>query len=91
MTSADGFAKIPAEVKGRPLLMGDVERYFIGDGDWETVMVMWFPSRPAVVETLNHDRYAELHRHRDAGLLWQELLTTRPDAGLRHRDASSTG
>ena len=76
---ADRFADIAAEVGGTQLLLGDVERYFIGNGDWDAVMVMRFPSRAAFIETLNHERYADMHRHRSAGLLCQELLTTRPE------------
>lgn len=75
---ADQFASIAAEVGGSQLLIGDVERYFIGSGDWDAVMVMHFPSRGAFIDTLNHERYSDMHRHRAAGLLCQELLTTRP-------------
>ena len=75
---AAAFGEIATEVGGTPLLIGDVERYFIGNGDWDAVMVMHFPSRAAFIATLNHDRYAEMSRHRDAGLLCQDLLTTRP-------------
>ena len=75
---AEAFGEIAAEAGGGPLLVGDVERYFIGDGDWDAVMVMRFPSRSAFIATLNDGRYGEISRHRDAGLLCQELLTTRP-------------
>lgn len=78
MRYADAFGVIAAEVGGGPLLLGPVERYFIGNGDWDAVMVMRFPSRSAFIATLNHDDYPEMSRHRDAGLLCQELLTTRP-------------
>ena len=78
---AEEFAVIAAEVGGAPLLVGEVERYFIGEGDWDAVMVMAFPSRTAFLATINHERYAEMARHRDAGLLCQELLTTRPTEG----------
>ena len=74
----DAFAKAAEEVGGHCLLMGKVERYFIGGGDWDGVFVMYFPSRQAFIATLNHRDYQEMHRHRDAGLLCQELLTTRP-------------
>ena len=77
---ADAFAAAAAEVGGRCLLLGRVERYFIGHGDWDGVLVMEFPNRQAFIATLNHRDYAEMHRHRDAGLLCQELLTTRPEA-----------
>lgn len=75
---ADAFGKAAAEVGGRCLMMGAVERYFIGNGDWDAVMVMFFPDRKAFIATLNHPNYKEMSRHRDAGLLCQELLTTRP-------------
>ena len=78
---ADAFAEIAAEVGGSQLLYSPVERYFIGNGDWDAVMVMHFPSRVAFIQTLNHESYAEIHRHRSAGLLCQDLATTRPDAG----------
>ena len=75
---ADAFGVAAAEVGGRCLLLGETERYFIGQGDWDGVMVMFFPSRQAFIATLNHETYQDMHRHRDAGLLCQELITTRP-------------
>lgn len=75
---ADAFGAAAAEVGGQCLLMGQAERYFIGEGDWDAVMVMHFPNRQAFIATLNHATYQDMHRHRDAGLLCQELITTRP-------------
>ena len=75
---AEAFAIAAADAGGRCVLMGDVERYFIGNGDWDAVLVMEFPNRHTFISTLNHVDYAEMHRHRAAGLLCQELLTTRP-------------
>ena len=75
---ADAFGVAAAEVGGQCLLMGEVERYFIGNGDWDAVMVMFFPDRKAFIATLNHPEYKSMARHREAGLLCQELLTTRP-------------
>ncbi len=43
-----------------------------------SVLIMHFPSRAAFIQTLNHSDYHAMHRHRDAGLLCQELITTRP-------------
>lgn len=76
---AAAFAKAATEVGGTSLLMGVTERYFIGQGDWDAVMVMHFPNRQAFIATLNHPTYKQMHRHRDAGLLAQELITTRPN------------
>ncbi len=75
---ADAFQVAAAEVGASCLLMGATERYFIGQGDWDAVMVMHFPSRQAFITTLNHKTYRDMHHHRDAGLLCQELIVTRP-------------
>ena len=74
----DAFQVAADEVGGRCLLYGRTERYFIGQGDWDAVLVMHFPSRAAFIQTLNHPDYHAMHQHRDAGLLCQELITTRP-------------
>ncbi len=74
----DAFQVAADEVGGTCLLYGQTERYFIGQGDWDAVLVMHFPSRAAFIQTLNHPEYHEMHQHRDAGLLCQELITTRP-------------
>lgn len=74
----DAFGVAAADVGGTCLLYGRTERYFIGQGDWDAVLVMHFPSRAAFIQTLNHPDYGAMHHHRDAGLLCQELITTRP-------------
>ncbi|WP_419945740.1 DUF1330 domain-containing protein [Candidatus Poriferisodalis sp.] len=72
------FRVAAAEVGGTCLLYGHRARCFIGQGDWDAVLIMHFPNRAASIATLNHADYAEMHRHRDAGLLCQDLLTARP-------------
>ncbi len=75
---ADAFQVAAEEAGAICLLYGSTERYFIGQGDWDAVLIMHFPNRAAFIQTLNHPEYRDMHRHRDAGLLCQELLTTRP-------------
>ena len=77
----DAFSSVAADVGAACLLYGETERYFIGQGDWDAVLVMHFPSRASFIGTLNHPDYHEMHRHRDAGLLCQDLITTRPVDG----------
>lgn len=72
------FGVAAAEVGGSCLLYGATERHFIGQGDWDAVLIMHFPHRQAFIQTLNHPSYQAMHQHRDAGLLCQELITTRP-------------
>jgi uncharacterized protein (DUF1330 family) len=75
---SEAFTTIAAEVGGSTILLASTERYFIGQGDWDSVLVNHFPNRNAFIATLNHPEYKAMSRHRDAGLLCQELLVTRP-------------
>jgi uncharacterized protein (DUF1330 family) len=78
MRYSEAFTVAAAEVGGTTLLLGDTERFFIGNGDWDAVLVNHFPNRQAFIATLNHKDYKEMSRHREAGLLCQELIVTRP-------------
>lgn len=78
MRYSEAFTVAAAEVGGTTLLLGDTERFFIGNGDWDAVLVNHFPNRQAFIATLNHKDYKEMARHREAGLLCQELIVTRP-------------
>lgn len=75
---SEAFTLAAAEVGGTTLLLGDTERYFIGGGDWDGVLVNHFPTRHAFIATLNHKDYKAMARHREAGLLCQDLIVTRP-------------
>lgn len=75
---SEAFTKAALEVGGTTLLLADTERYFIGGGDWDGVLVNHFPTRQAFITTLNHKEYKSMSRHRDAGLLCQDLIVTRP-------------
>jgi uncharacterized protein (DUF1330 family) len=72
------FTRAMCELGGTTLLLADTERYFIGGGDWDGVLINTFPNRQAFIATLNHKDYADMSRHRDAGLLAQDLIVTRP-------------
>lgn len=75
---SDAFTVMALEVGGTTSLLAVTERYFIGGGNWDGVLVNTFPSRQAFIATLNHEDYKAISRHREAGLLCQELLVTRP-------------
>ncbi|MEM0985044.1 MAG: DUF1330 domain-containing protein [Pseudomonadota bacterium] len=75
---SEAFTAAAAEVGGTTTLLAGVERYFIGGGDWDGVLVNTFPTRQAFIATLNHRDYKAMSRHRDAGLLCQDLIVTRP-------------
>ncbi|MBY9067929.1 DUF1330 domain-containing protein [Hyphomonas sp. WL0036] len=78
MRYSEAFTAAAAEVGGTTLLLADTERFFIGGGDWDAVLVNHFPNRQAFIATLNHKDYKDMARHREAGLLCQELIVTRP-------------
>ncbi len=75
---SEAFTQAMKEVGGTTLLLADTERYFIGGGDWDGVLINTFPNRQAFIATLNHANYADMTRHREAGLLAQDLIVTRP-------------
>ena len=75
---SEAFSAAAIAVGGTTSLLATTERYFIGGGNWDGVLVNTFPSRQAFIETLNHPDYKAMSRHRDAGLLCQELIVTRP-------------
>lgn len=75
---SQAFTAAAAEAGGITLLLGDTERYFMGGGDWDGVLVNHFPNRQAFIATLNHPDYKDISRHREAGLLCQDLIVTRP-------------
>ncbi|MEQ9435413.1 DUF1330 domain-containing protein [Hyphomonas sp.] len=75
---SEAFSVAAAEVGGSTMLLGSTERYFIGGGDWDAVLVNHFPTRQAFIATLNHKDYKSMSRHREAGLLCQDLIVTRP-------------
>ena len=75
---SEAFSEAAKPVGGETTLLATTERYFIGGGDWDGVLVNSFPNRQAFIATLNHPEYKSMSRHRDAGLLAQELIVTRP-------------
>jgi len=75
---SEAFTVAAAEVGGETTLLATTERYFIGGGGWDGVLVNTFPTRQAFIATLNHPDYKSMSRHREAGLLCQDLIVTRP-------------
>jgi hypothetical protein len=47
----DAFQVVADEVDGMCLLYGQTECYLIGQGDWDAVLVMHFPSRAAFIQS----------------------------------------
>ncbi len=66
----------------KALYGGNAYRFLIGGGseDWDRVLVVHYPSRKHMLTMMQDPRYQQAHRHREAGLLHQDLIETRPFA-----------
>ena len=58
------------------LYTGQSERFLIGEGDWDRVMLVRYPSRQHMLTMMRDPRYQLAHRHREAGLKHQDLIET---------------
>lgn len=75
---AEAFRALIAEFGGRTVYWGDVLGYTIGQGEWDAVWINRFPNLAALRDASTDPRYADMHRHREAGLAYQEAIATRP-------------
>jgi uncharacterized protein (DUF1330 family) len=61
----------------KTLFAGSAHGYLIGGGEeWDRVLVVHYPSRQHMLRMMRDPRYQEAHRHREAGLKYQELIET---------------
>ena len=74
-----GWVALIAEFGGEQVFWSDTVGYMIGEGDWDAVWINRFASYAHVEAAANDPRYAELKRHREAGLAFQDALVTRPE------------
>jgi uncharacterized protein (DUF1330 family) len=63
-------AKMVEEQGGRVLWQGRADQILIGDPqeDWDSVVLVEYPSRKAFIDMVSKPRYEEAHEHREAGL-----------------------
>ena len=87
ISGQDAYARYGKELSaftGEPqiglkvLYGGPVARFYIGEGDWDRVIVVRYPSRAHMMRMTSDPRYQAAHRHRDAGLAHQDLIETHP-------------
>jgi uncharacterized protein (DUF1330 family) len=62
--------KMVDEQGGRVLWQGRADQILIGDpdADWDSVVLVEYPSRKAFIEMVTKPKYEEAHEHREAGL-----------------------
>lgn len=61
----------------KSVYFGEAHGFLIGDGDWDAVALAQYPSRAHMARMMADPRYQAAHRHREAGLLHQDLIETR--------------
>ncbi|MEL7482503.1 MAG: DUF1330 domain-containing protein [Pseudomonadota bacterium] len=67
-------AKILASIGAKQLFAGTLPHFMIGDGDWDMVALVRYPSRAAMIAMTQSDAYQAIHHHREAGLAHQDLI-----------------
>lgn len=73
-----GVFKVLEKIGAKPLFSAPVQRFMIGDGDWDMAAMVWYPSRTVFLEMPQRQDYQAIHYHRDAGLSHQVLIETTP-------------
>ena len=68
------FERIGAKFTFSALAM----RNLLGEGDWDMVLLAWYPSRKAVLDMGQREDYQAVFYHREAGLDFQDLIETTP-------------
>ncbi len=66
----EAAVRMVEEQGGRVLWQGRADQILIGDPeqDWDTVVLVEYPSRKAFIDMVSTPKYAEAHEHREAGL-----------------------
>ncbi|MEM6410863.1 MAG: DUF1330 domain-containing protein [Pseudomonadota bacterium] len=66
--------KILEKIGATPLFNGIAPNFMIGDGDWDMVAMVRYPSRAAMIGMTQSAEYQAIHYHREAGLAHQDLI-----------------
>lgn len=66
----DVVVKMVEDQGGRILWQGRADQVLIGDpaADWDSVVLVEYPSRKAFIDMVTAPKYEEAHEHREAGL-----------------------
>jgi uncharacterized protein (DUF1330 family) len=64
------------------VFMGRAEFCLIGNADWDSVVIVQYPSRSAFLGMISSPEYQAIHHHREAGLEGQVLYALRQSASL---------
>ena len=78
----DDAVRMIEERGGRVLWQGRAEQILIGDpaADWDTVVLVEYPSRKAFLEMVANPDYLKSHEHRESGLERTIVVACTPTA-----------
>ncbi|MEO9970143.1 MAG: DUF1330 domain-containing protein [Hyphomonadaceae bacterium] len=65
-----------ADIGATPTFAGSINDMMIGEGDWDMVAIVEYPSRASMMQMGTSEAYQAIHYHRDAGLAHQLLIDT---------------
>jgi len=72
---AKAFGKMVREQGVETIYGGAANVFMIGQGDWDAVAVVKYPSAKDMFEAVSSDEYRKIHKHRRAGLEGQLLIS----------------
>lgn len=66
----DAAVRMIEKTGGKVLWVGKADQVLIGDAtqDWDSVLLVQYPSRKAFIEMTSTKEYDQAHEHREAGL-----------------------
>jgi len=65
---AAGIGPLLQNVGAKILFSGQASACLIGNGDWDAVALVEYPSPAALFQMTSTEEYQALHQHREAGL-----------------------
>ena len=74
----NGCIDVFQAIGAKPILFAPATRFMIGDGDWDAVALVWYPSRKTCLEISLREDYQAIYYHRKAALSHQDLIETTP-------------
>jgi len=76
---ASAFSKLVKDkkIEGGGTWGGNMNSWLIGqgEGEWDAIGILKYPSAEIMIETVSSDEYRKIHKHRRAGLAGQLLIS----------------
>ena len=75
---SEAIAPILANIGARSIFAGRYRGALMGDGDWDTVVIVQYPSAQAFIDMVTSEEYQAIYHHRDDALAAAELHVVTP-------------